>query len=342
MDKAMQVDPAGDDFSVDLAVALREAIAPHIRRTPLLRSEWLSRITGGEVYLKCEGLQVTGSFKVRGAFAALAMLPPEKRQRGVLATSAGNHGQGLALAAKVYGVPCTIAVPSSVPRVKEGAILAYGARVLKSPHAGYDDTDRWARERFAEMGGTQVSPFEGAAIVAGNGGTMALEILEELPDLDALVVPCGGGGCVSGFGLIARARSPRTMVFGVNSDASPGMWRSYRDGRAHLTIESAPTIAEGIEGGVTERSFVLARRFVDEILLAPEESIRRAVVGLLLRDRLVVEGSGAAGVAALLSGALQGGKVCVVLTGSNIDRERLQALLAEPQAAEKPPSTMST
>lgn len=296
-------------------------MVPHVRRTPVLRSGWLSELAGGDVYLKCENLQRTGSFKVRGGFAALALDP-----RPVVAASAGNHGQGLALAARTFGVPCTIVVPRTIPRGKEEAIRALGATVVKAPFDGYDDTEAWTRERTAAFGGDWVSPFDDPYVVAGNGGTTALEIFEDLGDLDALVVPCGGGGCAIGCGIAARGRA---RVVGVNTDASPGMALSRRDGRARLRVESAPTIAEGIEGGVSERSFALASRFVDDVVVVREATIRRAVAETLRHERMLVEGAGAAGVAAILEG-LKGRRICVILTGSNLDRERVVELLGSP------------
>jgi threonine dehydratase len=317
-------------LAVDFALvqAVRKAVSRHVRRTPLVRSEWLSALTGREVFLKCENLQVTGSFKVRGALAAVGRLSPTERQRGVLASSAGNHGLGLARAAAVYGVPATVVVPRSAPAVKVDGIVALGARAVRSPHDGYDDTQSWALENRDRFGGVFVSPFEDPAVIAGNGGTTALEIFEDGPPLDALLIPCGGGGCSIGAGIVAREMSPATRIVAVNTEASPGMWLSWRDGRPHLRVESRPTLAEGIEGGVGEHSYALSRRFVDQVKVVTEAAIRRAVVECLLEERLLVEGSGAAGVAALLEGAVEGGRIGVVLTGSNLDPARLRELLA--------------
>jgi threonine dehydratase len=295
----------------------------------LIPSPWLSSLTGAEVFLKCEGLQVTGSFKVRGAIAALSRLDDAVRRRGVVASSAGNHGLGLARAASVFGIPATVVIPRRAPEVKAAGIEALGARVVRSPHDGYDRTQAWTLAHLDDLGGAFVSPFEDRAVIAGNGGTTALEIFEEVSDLDALVIPCGGGGCSMGAGIAAGARSPGTRIIAVNTDASPGMWMSRRDGRPHLEVESRPTIAEGIEGGVGALSFPLAERTIDEVVMVSEATIRRAVVEVLLHERLLVEGSGAAGVAALLEGKAEGKRLGVVLTGSNIDGGRLQELLEE-------------
>jgi threonine dehydratase len=302
----------------------------------MLGSDALSERRRGDVHLKCENLQVTGSFKVRGAVAALWTLDPDRRAAGVVTASAGNHGLGLALAAARFAVPCTVVLPRDAPAVKREGIRALGARVVASPHPGYDDTLAWTRERLPVWGGTFVSPFDDPAVMAGNGGTTFLEMMEAVPELDTLVVPCGGGGLAAGMGVMARDRFPAVRVIGINTDASPGMWLSRRDGRAHLTVESAPTVAEGIEGGVSERTYELGKRLIDDVIVVPEAAVRRAVGWIATRERLVVEGAAAAGVAALLEGLVPEGRVGVVLTGANIDRERFAALTAEFGAAGEP------
>jgi threonine dehydratase len=320
------------EIPLDLVERVRRAAAAYTRRTPLIASDWLSEASGCEVLLKCENLQVTGSFKARGAFAAITELSAAERASGVITSSAGNHGQGLALAARRFGVPCTVVVPSSIPAIKEAAIRAHGARVLRSPHGGYDRTQAWTLERLEELGGVFISPFEHPAVIAGNGGALAWEVFDEAPGIDLLVIPCGGGGCAIGAGVAARALSPRTRILAVNSDASPAMWRSRRDGRPHLAIESRPTIAEGIEGGVSETSYRLAERYVDEVVACREETIRRAVADVLRQDHLLIEGAAAAGVAAVLEGKARAPRVALVLTGGNIDPGLLRELLAEQRA----------
>ena len=289
-------------------------------------SDWLSELHGAPVWLKCENLQRTGSFKLRGAAAAVDGLTPDERERGVVACSAGNHGRGLALAAREAGVPCRIAVPRKCPSVKREAIAAAGATLEVSPHDGYDATHAWALEHLPEWGGVEISAFEHPHVIAGGGGTLALEMLEQLPSPPAaFVVPCGGGGMSVGVGLVVRECAPDTRVVAVNTDASPGMWNSRRDSRPHLETESEPTIADGIEGGIGPVTWKLGARTIDDVVLAREATIRRAVRELCLREKLVVEGAGAAGVAALLDGVLPEGPLCIVLSGGNID----PALLAE-------------
>lgn len=314
-----------------------EATRSRVVRTPLLRSAWLSDLLSADVWLKCESLQRTGSFKLRGAIAALSSARP----RSVVAASAGNHGQALALAARDLDVPCTVVVPRGVPQVKADAIRAHGAKLVMPPPDypgadGYDGAEAYMLEHAAALGERIVSPFEDVDVVAGNGGTLALEVLDQRPDIDVFVVPCGGGGCVGGVGVVARNTSRSVHVFGVNTDASPGMWRSFRDGWAHLEVgDGTPTIADGIEGGVRRSSYALCRRVVDEIVLTREATLRDAAVQLALREKLVVEGAGAAGVGALLDRTVEAGgrTICVVLTGGNIDRSRLCGLLDRGAAA---------
>ena len=288
-----------------------ERIAGRVRRTPLLRSTWLSDLAGGDVYLKCENLQVTGSFKIRGAVAAIGDGP-------VIAASAGNHGIALATAARDAGVSCTIAVPRGVPAVKEEKIRALGATLLKSPFDGYDDTEAWARERAG--GARWVSAYDDPDVIAGNGGTTALEILDEA-DVEAIVVPCGGAGLAIGAGIVTR-------VIAVNTDASCALWASWRDGRAHERFDSKPTIAEGLEGGISRINYERSREFVADVLVVPEASLGPAVRDVALRERMVIEGSAAAGVAAAAAGLIRHKRFAVVLTGSNIDASRFAALLA--------------
>ncbi|MCP4677411.1 MAG: pyridoxal-phosphate dependent enzyme [Deltaproteobacteria bacterium] len=313
-------------ITLELIESLRGVVEANTRRTPLLRSEWLSKITGGEVFLKCENLQLTGSFKIRGGFAALALDQP----KSAVATSAGNHGQGLAVAARTLGIPCTIVVPRSVPKIKEDAIRGYGATVVKAPCDGYDGTAAWAEEYLGKKAvAPNLSAFDHPGVVAGNGGTTALEIFEDVSDLDAVIVPCGGGGCAIGIGVAAQEKSPGTEVIGVNTDASPGMWFSRRDRRPHLKVESRPTIADGIEGGISARSYKLAEKYINDIVVTKETTIRRAVREFALRERMIAEGSGVAGVAALLDGLVQYRRVCVVITGANIDHTLFNELMRE-------------
>lgn len=311
-------------MSYDVTYELIERVAPavraRVRRTPLIRSEWLSAATGGEVWLKCENLQITSSFKVRGPFAKFAEVAGIRR---VVAASAGNHGQGLAYAARAYGIACTVVVPRGIPKVKEEKIRAYGADVVKAPFDGYDDTEEFARKSVGDA--TWVSPFDDPHIIAGNGGTTALEIVEELRGIERFVMPVGGGGLAIGVGVVARALCPGATVIGVNSEASPGMWLSRRDGRAHLKVDSKETIAEGIEGGVAETTYRLGLKTIDDVVCVSEPEVASALVQTLKHEKMLIEGSAAVAVAAVLK--MRAAKTVVILSGSNIDMERLRRLI---------------
>lgn len=315
--------------------ALSERVHPsvrrHTRRLPLLRSSWLSDLAGAEVWLQLENFQVTGSFKVRGALAALAELG-ERARGGVVASSAGNHGLGLAFAARQVGVPCTVVVPENVPTNKERSMRDLGARVVHAPHLGYDATQMWTLAHLSDLGGEFVSPFDDPAVIAGNGGTLALEILEARPEVDAIVAPCGGGGLLAGLGCIVSSRGHPARIFGVNSEASPAMWASRRDGRPWLEYAGGPTVAEGLEGGVGRVTFPLIEATVDDLTVVPEAMLRRAMVDLARHEHMIVEGAAAAGVAALLVGARPGHEVVVIVTGANLDWPRWLDLLAAADA----------
>jgi threonine dehydratase len=317
-------------ISLKLVENVRGYVAGMAIRTPCLASEWLSAELGGQAWMKCENLQHTGSFKVRGPLARLPWLSKEERLCGVLCASAGNHGKGLAWAAKHYGIRCTVCVPSTIPENKEKAIRRYGAQLVKTKFRTYDDTAEYARELAQQTGRVWISPFDDDHIMAGNGGTTALEILEDVPKADAIVVPCGGGGLAIGAGTVVREASPKTKIIGVNTDASPGMWLSRRDQRAHLRVDSKPTIAEGLEGGVTEKSYELGLKFIDDVVVVKEERLRKAAGELLRRHRMVVEGSAAVVIAALLDGVLPKGlrRAVFVLSGSNIDGSRIREIAA--------------
>jgi threonine dehydratase len=297
------------------------------RRTPLRRSDGLSALTGGSVYLKCECEQITGAFKLRGAFNTIALLSDEERRKGVVTSSAGNHGMGLAWAARHFGVQATIFVPATAPRVKRDGIAALGATV-NDQAAHYDEALDMATAFATERGATHVHPERGAALLAGQG-TIALEILEELPDLATFVVPVGGGGLLGGCAALLDAVAPRVRIVGTQSDQTAAMARSLEAGRI-VPIPVAPTLADGLAGAIEETGFETGRRVLDEMITVTEDEIAGAIAWLWREERLVVEGSGAVGVAALRSGYRPPveGDIAVVLTGGNIDRDRWDDIVA--------------
>lgn len=298
-----------------------------IHRTPVDYSRTFSELTGCNVYFKTENLQKTGSFKIRGAYYKISRLTSRQRERGVVTASAGNHAQGVAYAAARAGISATVVMPVTAPISKVEATREYGANVVLAGR-GYDDAYTRALELQAQTGATFIHGFDDPDIIAGQG-TVGLEVLEQLPQLDVLVVPVGGGGLLAGTALAVKSRRPEVRVVGVQSTGAPAMYMSYRRRRWQ---ESGPacTLADGIAvcrpGKLT---FELVGRYVDEVVTVDDEEIARAITMLLERSKLVVEGAGAAGLAALMQGraAQPGGHVAVVLSGGNIDINTVSILI---------------
>ena len=296
--------------------------------TPLLDSRYLSDLTGADVWLKAENLQRTGSFKIRGASNRVKLLTEAERARGVIAASAGNHAQGVALAAHALGVPATICMPIDASLTKVEATRGYGARIELAGQT-FDDALARAKELCAEEGSVFISPFDDEDVIAGQG-TVGLELIDQVPDPDLVIVPCGGGGLISGLAVAVQALSPRTEVVGVQSHACSPFVESLADGGIR-SATSAATIADGIAvkrpGVIT---FPLVQQHVQRMLTVDDEQLAAAITLLVERQKLVVEGAGAAGVAALVSGAageVRGKRVVVVLSGGNIDLLLLQGIM---------------
>lgn len=294
-----------------------EVVKSVAKKTPITKSTWDS--DGAELYLKLENTQLTGSFKVRGAFNKLSSLTPEQKKRGVIAASAGNHAQGVAFSAQKLGVNCTIVMPETAPLVKIQGTKNYGANViLKGDY--YDMAYDHAKKIADEKGLVFVHPYEDDAIIAGQA-TIGLEIHNELPDLDFLVVPIGGGGLISGIATVIKQYNPKCKVYGVVSSQAPGMMNLKM--KTHLVQpERISTIADGIAVKKTSPNMFATYidRLVDEIVDVNDDEISRAIVHLMEREKTLTEGSGAAGFAALKSKKISPkGKGCVVLCGGNID-----------------------
>jgi len=308
--------------------AASHAIAGFIRRTPLERSEPLSAMAGCDVYLKLEDLQLTGAFKIRGALHKVLRLDPAVRARGVLTASAGNHGQGVAYAAKLLGIPAWIVLPESVPLTKLIAIQRDGAEAIIQG-ASYDEAHAVALRLAAEKGVTYVHAFDDPDVIAGQG-TVALEMLDDEPSLDAVVVPVGGGGLLSGCGLVTAARGVKLV--GVQSEGAPAFARSFAARR--VTEVASNTIADGIAvGSPSERTLRSALESAAEIRTVSDEAIARALLLLLERHKLLAEPAGVAGLAGVLEGAPIGRRVGVVISGGNIDPNMLAKVLQQGLAA---------
>jgi len=307
----------------------RQAIEGAVYRTPLEPSPWLSEISGATVFLKEEYWQPTGSFKVRGATAAVAHLTAEQRERGVVTASAGNHGLGLAYAASRLGVQATIVTPDNASPAKISALQRFPVRLLTGGPS-YDDAERRALQLADESGAVFVSPYNDPWVVAGQG-TIGVELLEDVPDLTTVLVPVGGGGLISGIGTWLKAVRPSIRVVGVQSSASPAMEQALAAGRL-VEIPILPTIADGLAANIQPGSitFPLAQKAVDEMVLVSEEEIAETIAATFQEIHVALEGSAVVGIAALRTGKLpdKEGKIAVVVTGRNIAAERLCGILA--------------
>jgi threonine dehydratase len=304
------------------------AIGPHIRRTPTEKSDALSGLAGREVYLKLENLQKTGSFKIRGGLNALMHMDERRRANGVVTASAGNHGQGVAYAAKLLGIPACVVLPIGVPLAKLTAIQRTGAETVLTGES-YDEAHAAALEIARERKRSYVHAFDDDDVIAGQG-TLALELLDDVPDLDVLVVPVGGGGLISGVALAVSGREPRPRIIGVQAAGASAFADSFKSGK--LVEHPVATIADGIAvARPAVRTLSIVKRYVDDVLTVTDEAIARTIVVLLERTKLLAEGAGAAGLAAVLEldGRVGGQKVGVVISGGNIDPNLLGKALQQ-------------
>ncbi len=306
--------------------AAAACIRGQLERTPLRHSRTLSAITGAEIWLKFENLQFTASFKERGALNALSGLDATARARGVIAMSAGNHAQAVAYHGRRLGIPVVIVMPTSTPNVKVEHTRAHGAEVILHGET-FDETRAFTRERAAQRGLTLVHPFDDDAVIAGQG-TLALEMLEDGPGFDAVVAPIGGGGLLSGIATAVKGLVPATRVVGVQAARYPAAYQALRG--LEVRVPGGSTVADGIAvKAPSARTLALLRRHVDEALLVEEDEIERAVFLLLEVEKTVVEGAGAAGLAAVLAHPerFAGQRLGLVLCGGNIDMLVLSTLL---------------
>ena len=302
-------------------------VARHAHRTPLLSSATLSRETGFDVRLKAEIFQRTGSYKLRGPLNKLALLSEEERRRGVVCSSAGNHAQGVALAAAIYGIPAVVVMAENATPSKIEATRGYGAEVVLSGTI-WDEANETARALAEERGLTTVHPFDDLELIAGQG-TVGLELVQDWPEVEVVVVPIGGGGLISGVSLAVKSLRPDARVVGVESAGAPAMQRSVREGRI-VTLDEVDCAIDGLKvKRVGEVTFDIVSRYVDEIVALPDGQIFDAVVWTLHHAKVLVEGAAAAPVAALLHGLVDapaGSKVACVLSGGNVNLDQLKGL----------------
>jgi len=315
-------------ISIDKIRAARERIKNIVVDTPFSYAPYLSDISGSEVYLKKENLQITGAFKIRGAYNKIATLSQEQRDGGVIAASAGNHAQGVALSAFKFGIRAVIVMPESTPLNKVDGVKHFGAEVILAG-ANYDEAYAYAMEYGDKNSLTFVHPFEDEEVMAGQG-TIALDILDKCNDLDAIIVPIGGGGLISGIGSAIKSINPNIEVIGVGAKGAPALKNSYDLGYP-VDSTSVRTIADGI--AVRDTSPITLKHMlevVDKVINVDDEEIASAVLYLLEKQKLVVEGAGSVGVAVLLHNELsylKGKKVAVVLSGGNVDVTLLSVII---------------
>ncbi|MGH7507346.1 MAG: threonine ammonia-lyase [Longimicrobiales bacterium] len=302
-------------------------LAGRIHRTPVFSSRALGEVTGTTLYLKAECLQKTGSFKVRGVFNRIEALSSEARARGLVTISAGNHAQALAYGASAMGVRCTVVMPAHASPTKVEASRSYGADVVL--HGDVFAAFERMEELQREHGYTLVHPFDDEGIIAGQG-TVGLELIADLDDLHAVIVPVGGGGLISGIATAVKTLRPEVKVIGVEPEGAPGLRRALDEGHV-VRLERVNTIADGL-GAPSTGEIVLehVRAYVDDVVLVTDDDIKTALAAILARAKLLVEPAGAAGVAALMARKVrlsEGSRVAVIASGGNIDLERLKEVL---------------
>jgi threonine ammonia-lyase medium form len=306
------------------AAALR--VRGVVHRTPVLTSRTLDERVGASVFLKAENLQRGGAFKIRGAYNRVATLPEGQRRRGVVAFSSGNHAQGVALAAREFGIPAVIVMPEDAPEEKAAATRGYGATVVTYDRY-HDDREAIARDLAGERGLAVVPPYDDPFVVAGQG-TVGLELCEQVPDLDVLVSPIGGGGLIGGSGTMSKALRPGIRVVGVEPDEGDDTRRSLDAGH-RVAVPVPRTIADGLAVAIPgELTFEVNLRVVDEVVTVTDDELIDAMSFLFERMKTVVEPSGAAAVAALLAGRIEGRRVGAILSGGNVGADRFRQLLA--------------
>ena len=300
-------------------ISAREKMKGIIHQTPLDFSQTFTDMSHNEVYLKLENLQKTGSFKVRGSINKLTSLSKEELSKGVIAASAGNHAQGVAYSSKMLNIPCTIVMPKGAPLSKIQATKNYGAEIVLEGDV-FDDALAHAIELSEKQGFTLVHTFDDDEIIAGQG-TVGLEILEQLPDVEAIICPVGGGGLIAGIAVAVKEKNPNVAIYGVEASACPSMAQSLLE-KKPITVASSPTVADGIavkKPGV--RNLEIVEKYVDDLVTVDELEMIRTMFLLLERNKLLVEGSGASSLAALLYEKLniKGKKVVALLSGGNVD-----------------------
>jgi threonine dehydratase len=310
----------------ELIKAAQKRLQGHAHVTPIMTSRTLDQLTGAQIFLKCENFQRMGAFKFRGAYNAMSRLTDDQKKHGVITHSSGNHAQAVALVGRLLGIKTVVVMPNDAPVIKRTATEGYGAAVIEY------DPEETTREKLSkdleiEHGYTLVPPYDHIDIVAGQG-TAAMELLDKHDSLNMLLAPCGGGGLLSGCGVAAKGKKPNCRVIGIEPELADDATQSFHSGKLH-TVNNPPTIADGTRTpSLGEVTFPLVREYVDDMKTVSESAIIEAVKFLFYRMKLVVEPSGALGVAALLSGQVQPrSRVGIILSGGNIDGATMKTIL---------------
>jgi threonine dehydratase len=307
----------------------RQTIRSEANKTPLVRSRFLSDLCGGEVHLKLENLQVTNSFKIRGALNRMMHLKPEEMRRGVVAASSGNHAQAVAIGAEKLNIAATVVVPEATPKIKIEKIRKHKVQLILHGKI-YDLAEQYARELARKEGSTFISAYNDPYVVAG-AGTVGLEILEDLPTVNSIIVPVSGGSLLSGIATVAKSMRSSIEVLGVQPENTPAMYYSLKAGKI-TDVEMRHTIADGLDGNIEHGSvtFEIIRKYVDEVLLFDEETIRKAIRLLWEKERQVAEGSGAIAIAPIIRSPERYARkrTVAVISGGNIDEAVFQSILA--------------
>lgn len=303
-------------------VKAAERIAGYAHNTPVLRSSYFNQLTGADLYFKCENFQKVGAFKFRGAFNAISKLPEDEGRKGIITHSSGNHAQAVALASKMNGYKATIIMPKNAPKVKVNAVREYGAEIVfceTTIESRQETTDKI----ISDTGATFIHPYNNTDVIAGQG-TCAMELLAEIPDLDIIIAPVGGGGLISGTTLSAKAINPKVLVFGSEPKLADDAYRSLKEGSIQ-PVHRTDTIADGLRTSLGALTFQIIQEKLDDIITVAEESIIRDMRRVWERMKIIIEPSSAVPISALLNGQVDiaGKKVGVILTGGNVDVENL-------------------
>ncbi|MDE3055670.1 MAG: pyridoxal-phosphate dependent enzyme [Verrucomicrobiota bacterium] len=316
-------------LDMDLIAQASRMLQGRILRTPMEYSPDLSALFGDELFLKLEALQITGSFKVRGAIFYLSTLSETEKSRGVAACSAGNHGLGVAYAAKQLGISSTVYVPKFADPCKCDKIMQLGANVIRSPFSGYDDTLDWTRDEVKKNGLHLISAFEDSRIMAGNGGSLAAEILEDIPEVKNVIFPVGGGGLGAGIAYYLKEKNPEIRLIGCQHLESPALKLSFERGAAVTHLPAVETIAGGVEGGIGKECFEILKDRIDEVALVTENEIEAAFVWMMKHHQYLIEPTAVVTVAACLQKrlSLSPGKTALVITGRNVALTSVKKLL---------------